>query len=216
MTWSCLDTLCLNRSAYISDRPFLYLLFLSLFFVFLFVVLLSFFFASPDPQTDSRWSRSRSSLPSRIPSPFSPYKQSDSASDTVIMGPGAVIEPLVVIILLFGGTWINKATGALCHRRIENEGRKSRDWSSRANSPDVLESGLRSPTVKTRLLRDRSLSPPPRTEDGWRKRRISTFGTVFEVTSPDTSVFQNRLFSRVLRNFPFLMECWYWALVYWV
>lgn len=41
---------------------------------------------------------------------------------------------------------------------------------------------------------------------GWKK----------EVWSPDTKVFEDRLLSRVLQAFPFLVEVWYWALIYWV
>lgn len=36
------------------------------------------------------------------------------------------------------------------------------------------------------------------------------------VASPSTEIFKDRLLSRVLRKFPFLVEAWYWALVYWV
>jgi hypothetical protein len=41
---------------------------------------------------------------------------------------------------------------------------------------------------------------------GWRR----------EVASPNTAVFSDRLLSRLLRRLPFLVECWYWALIYWV
>lgn len=35
------------------------------------------------------------------------------------------------------------------------------------------------------------------------------------MTSPNTVVFEDRFLSRLLRKLPFLVENWYWALVYW-
>jgi hypothetical protein len=66
-------------------------------------------------------------------------------------------------------------------------------------------------------LNERSLSPTlVQLDDAqWRKRQIRILSCTFEVKSPDTAVFQDRLLSRLLRKFPFLVECWYWALVYW-
>lgn len=132
----------------------------------------------------------------------------------VNMGAGAILEPLVVIVLLFGGTWINRSTAAFSSvRRIRRS-----STSTRACSPDSLESGSSSPTAKDALLNERSLSPTLVLLDDarWRKRQIRILSFTFEVKSPNTAVFQERLLSRLLRKFPFLVECWYWALVYWV
>ncbi|KAJ5085678.1 hypothetical protein N7532_010449 [Penicillium argentinense] len=129
------------------------------------------------------------------------------------MGAGAVIEPLVVIVLLFGGTWINRATEASLSRRFP---RRSSVEYPRASSPDSLESGYISPTAKDGLLSPRASSPSPQISDErWHKRIIGVFGFSYSVTSPNTAVFQDRLLSRLLRRLPFLAECWYWALVYW-
>ncbi|RDA91609.1 hypothetical protein CP533_4635 [Ophiocordyceps camponoti-saundersi (nom. inval.)] len=49
-----------------------------------------------------------------------------------------------------------------------------------------------------------------------RRRRLRFFGWETVVTSPDTAVFRHRLLSRLLHRFPFLVEAWYWALIYWV
>lgn len=133
------------------------------------------------------------------------------------MGVGAILEPLVVIVLLFGGTWINRS------KRFRT--RRTTRWQkdnapSRSPSPDSLESGqagyadsdqnslLGSPTAWSPSL----LHPP---EDRWRKRQIRFFTATLNVTTPNTAVFQDRLLSRVLQKFPFLVEVWYWALVYW-
>ncbi|KAJ5193034.1 hypothetical protein N7449_009176 [Penicillium cf. viridicatum] len=127
------------------------------------------------------------------------------------MGAGTVIEPLVVIVLLFGGTWINRSVGSSSTRRHSR--RNSNDL-QRAASSDSLESGYSSQSTKDGLLGSRSRSPLA-PEDRWHKRQVGLLGLNFEVSSPNTIVFQDRLLSRLLRKFPFLVECWYWALVYW-
>ncbi|KAJ5372092.1 hypothetical protein N7517_004098 [Penicillium concentricum] len=121
------------------------------------------------------------------------------------MGAGVVIEPLVVIVLLFGGTWINRSVGSSRYNTRRNS-------SIRRASSDSLESGYSSQSTKDGLLSSRSHSP---VEDRWHKRQVGLLGLTFEVSSPNTIVFQDRLLSRLLRKFPFLVECWYWALVYW-
>ncbi|KAJ5310462.1 uncharacterized protein N7443_002923 [Penicillium atrosanguineum] len=129
------------------------------------------------------------------------------------MGVGAILEPLVVIVLLFGGTWINRLTAsAVTH----SHGRQRSSNYPRADSPGPLESGYISPTPKDGLLSPRCRSPPAEVlDDGWHKRHVDIFRLSFPVSTPDTVVFQDRLLSRLLRNLPFLVECWYWALVYW-
>lgn len=125
------------------------------------------------------------------------------------MGLGAILEPLVVIVLLFGGTWINRASSTRGSRR------NSAAY-IRASSPDSLESGYSSPSLKEGFLSPRSPSPSFAPVDGWRKRHVGLFGWSIRLSSPNTAVFQDRLLSRLLRKLPFLVECWYWALVYWV
>jgi hypothetical protein len=51
---------------------------------------------------------------------------------------------------------------------------------------------------------------------GWRQRRVRLLGWEKEVTTPNTEIFRDRLLSWVLQRFPFLVEVWYWALIYWV
>lgn len=128
---------------------------------------------------------------------------------TVTMGVGAILEPLVVVALLFGGTWINRSKQSIS-RRCRWQGSspyQSRPCSPEASDPD--EDGTLSPRSWSPSL----LHAP---DDRWRKRQIRIFSSRFQVTTPNTAVFQDRLLSRVLRKFPFLVECWYWALVYWV
>ena len=53
-------------------------------------------------------------------------------------------------------------------------------------------------------------------EPRWRMRTIGVWGVRKEVTTPNTRRFKGYLLSRLLERFPFLVECWYWALIYWV
>lgn len=130
------------------------------------------------------------------------------------MGAGAVLEPLLVIVLLFGGTWINRITNtAFSHTYIR---RQSSEY-VRADSRDSLESECSSPTSKDGLLSTRSCSPIPQiSDDRWHKRQLTILGLSWTISSHNTEVFKDRLLSRLLRKLPFLVECWYWALVYWV
>lgn len=134
-------------------------------------------------------------------------------------GAGAILEPLVVIVLLFGGTWINRSTSSSFSSRPYRR-RSSSLLGSRDTSPDSIDSGLQTPSAKDGLIPHRSsLSSAFRFEQDpipWRKRQVGFFSWTADVTSPNTAVFQDRLLSRLLRKLPFLVECWYWALVYWV
>ncbi|KAF1989932.1 integral membrane protein [Aulographum hederae CBS 113979] len=114
------------------------------------------------------------------------------------MGAGAFIEPAVVIGLLFGGTWINRNSS---YRMSAN--RRQHHFSLRKD-PEDLPSIPDSPSLLA--------AQEPR----WRKREVKVFGLKRDVTTPNTRVFRGRLLSRLLRKFPFLVEAWYWALIYWV
>ncbi|KAJ5232608.1 integral membrane protein [Penicillium chermesinum] len=124
------------------------------------------------------------------------------------MGVAAVIEPLVVVTLLFGGTWINRRSRRPSHldqvssKDYEPESPGSQQsYGSRSTSPDP----------------ENLANPPPMLSFfGQRRSRvISILGFSWKVETPCTKIFEERLLSRVLRKFPFLVECWYWALVYW-
>jgi hypothetical protein len=137
------------------------------------------------------------------------------------MGAGAFIEPLVVVSLLFGGTWVNRNT----RYRIFNRHGRSRSpesASSSSLSSDYVSSAGSSPRSSTSLLDDRhrrrvSSNPLLADHDArWRKREIRVLGWRKEVVSPDTRRFRGNFLSRLLRKFPFLVEAWYWALIYWV
>lgn len=127
-------------------------------------------------------------------------RQSPSSDDDM-GGVGAVAEPLVVIALLFGGTWINRDFNpgrqrrrSGDSRRVSDDGFKRADEESRSSSPSLLASE----------------------EPQWRTRTLRIWGVGREVTTPNTRRFKGYFLSRLLEKFPFLVECWYWALIYWV
>jgi hypothetical protein len=53
-------------------------------------------------------------------------------------------------------------------------------------------------------------------EPKWRKREVVILGMKKDVMSPNTRRFKEYFLSRLLQKFPFLVEAWYWALIYWV
>jgi hypothetical protein len=122
------------------------------------------------------------------------------------MGAGAFIEPLVVVTLLFGGTWVNRNT----EYRLFNHHRVYAH-SPRSSSPSSsIDSGCSSPSSSVSLLSQIDEEPK------WRTRNIQIMGMRKEITSPNTRRFQDYFLSRLLKKFPFLVEAWYWALIYWV
>jgi len=119
------------------------------------------------------------------------------------------VEPLVVITLLFGGTWVNRNADY----RLSSRKRVYRRRSSGSSSPDSsssFESGRSSSSSSVSLLAN--VDDEPR----WRKRELWILGLKKEVISPNTRRFEGYFLSRLLKKFPFLVEAWYWALIYWV
>jgi hypothetical protein len=124
------------------------------------------------------------------------------------------MEPLVVVTLLFGGTWVNRNT----KYRIFD--RRRAHSSSRSVSPaGSVESGHSSPRSSASLLDGYRASSPSLLAEQvpyWRRREIRVLGFRWEVVSPNTRRFEEYFLSRLLQKFPFLVEAWYWALIYWV
>ncbi|KUJ24669.1 uncharacterized protein LY89DRAFT_663391 [Mollisia scopiformis] len=118
-------------------------------------------------------------------------------------GIGAVAEPLVVIALLVGGTWINRDFEPGRRRRPNDTRRISNDATYR----DIEEDGEARSTSPSLLVTQ---------EPEWRTRTLGAWGIKKEVTTPNTRRFRGYFLSRLLEKFPFLVECWYWALIYWV
>ncbi|ETI27357.1 hypothetical protein G647_09547 [Cladophialophora carrionii CBS 160.54] len=139
------------------------------------------------------------------------------------MGAGAVLEPLTVVVLLFGGAWINRSPDVFSGTKSPLS---SYFFEDDADVPDLplarqVEGEEALDVEKQRIsISKRSLSPSllPNQEDRWREREIRILGLGYRrvVQTPNTAVFRNRLLSRILHKFPFLVEAWYWALIYWV
>jgi len=141
------------------------------------------------------------------------------------MTAGAFIEPLIVITLLFGGAFLSRNTTYTLFPRSQTslstaeKGLLSRNGSLDSIDADMAELGLLSESsISSKLLSaslpSASLLSAP--EPTWRKRTVGLLGWKTQVTSPNTRVFRDYFLSRVLVKFPFLVEAWYWALVYWV
>lgn len=133
------------------------------------------------------------------------------------MGAGAYLEPLAVIILLFGGAWINRApdyTFSIKRSRWQKD-----VFETASISPDLSNAeDFADKEAEALFAKSRSLSPSLLTAQttAWRMRGVKILKWRKEIATPNTAVFQNRLLSRLLHKFPFLVEAWYWALIYWV
>ncbi len=129
------------------------------------------------------------------------------------MAIGAFVEPLVVVVLLFGGVYVNRNTayklraphGRRWNKRVTDEAWEfdSDDSASPVSRNDSAERGLVSPRVTQE-------------EPRWRRREVGIGNVRLQVASPNTRVFRDYYLSRLLVKFPFLVEVWYWALIYWV
>lgn len=137
------------------------------------------------------------------------------------MGVGAFIEPLIVVSLLAGGTWINRKRSHPQSKRRYRSQTNQLTTAYNGATTDDLDSGLSSPEPTDDLLRQdymESASPSliAQKEYRWRTRQLRAFGWSRQLTSPNTKIFRGTVLSRLLRRFPFLVEAWYWALIYWV
>ncbi|KID91979.1 integral membrane protein [Metarhizium guizhouense ARSEF 977] len=130
------------------------------------------------------------------------------------MAVGAFVEPLVVVALLFGGAWFNRnkeydfREGRAAWESIDGTCKRSDEFCQPSSSQESLLSADDSWTKH----------PSPSINDvpTLRRRKIQLFGYKKTVASPNTLVFKHRFLSRVLQKFPFLVEAWYWVLIYWV
>ncbi|KAF4120773.1 integral membrane protein [Geosmithia morbida] len=133
------------------------------------------------------------------------------------MATSALLEPLVVVTLLFGGSYFNRNKdydffkGKSTITRHNASHKKDDDHLKRSSSPDGSDSDTNSWSGSSL-----NASLAPHEVPTLRRRKVQFFGYRRVVTTPNTLVFKDRLLSRVLQKFPFLAEAWYWALIYWV
>ncbi|OAP59777.1 hypothetical protein AYL99_04779 [Fonsecaea erecta] len=139
------------------------------------------------------------------------------------MGAGAFLEPLAVVVLLFGGAWINRAPDSFSSSRSPLTFSFEEDDTDVPDLPlaRAVDGDADADVENLHISRSkRSLSPSllPSQEDKWRERELKISGLGYRrvIQTPNTAVFRHRLLSRILHKFPFLVEAWYWALIYWV
>lgn len=124
-------------------------------------------------------------------------------------------EPALIVSLLLGGTIANR-------RRRCSQSRlrlgSPKDDQSISDLEDALSSEYEdsvyandaaapSPGFSTTSLRDRP---------NWRTRNVGIFGWKRSIATPDTRQYRGYFLSRMLYRYPFLIEAWYWFLIYWV
>ncbi|KAK0628378.1 PAP2 superfamily-domain-containing protein [Bombardia bombarda] len=139
------------------------------------------------------------------------------------MAIGAVMEPLVVASLLAGGTLVNR-NGQHASTPRRRGSYHQLEWEASPSDFDLEARRLRQEEKEdsTRTSRSSSDSTIVFDDDDdvapsrWHQREIGFFGWKRQVTTPNNEIHRDRFLSRVLRQFPFLAECWYWALIYWV
>lgn len=113
---------------------------------------------------------------------------------------GLFLEPLTVVMLLFSGTWINRA----------HEPQSSSDIDTYLEDTD-------SPRIDSfDLDYDIEATPKPLLFDTHRWRSVRFMRWTMTVVTPNTVCFRHTFVSRLLHILPFLVECWYWVLIYWV
>ena len=151
------------------------------------------------------------------------------------MGLGAFLEPLVVISLLAGGTLVNRDTAWNSPTASGAWGRVRRSSSSSASRRKSFATDLSEAEAGSSSSGDEDVKAPgswgwtsnnssgtllsqgdEELDPRWHRRTIRFLNWRKTVISPNTEVFKDRLLSRVLRRYPFLVEAWYWALIYWV
>ncbi|KJR89260.1 uncharacterized protein SPSK_06324 [Sporothrix schenckii 1099-18] len=125
----------------------------------------------------------------------------------MVVGP--FVEVAVVLGLLSGGTLLNRDTSVGLSDMDEDNLLTSHTRTP--YSDDGIESG---PADDKGIMMGDDIVHIVHSD---KRPRTLYFGPWRRtVWTPNTARFRNRLLSRVLRKFPFLVEAWYWALLYWV
>jgi hypothetical protein len=150
------------------------------------------------------------------------------------MGLGAVLEPLVVVSLLATGTIVNRNTCRPTDTVPRLPSSRPAPWEylkydddsedtdvEAARTDNDSKDALLPKTLSRSSSSSRSIQTVTNGVDSkpvsrYRTRTLRFLSREKTVTTPNTEVFKNRLLSRLLQRFPFLVEVWYWALIYWV
>ena len=125
------------------------------------------------------------------------------------------LEPALIVFLLLGGTVANR-------RRRCGQSRLSLGSLRDDKSTSDLEDALSSEDEDT--VSANNTAPPSsdfstissRDRQSWRRRDIGMFGWKRSVITPSTRQYRGYFMSRMIYRYPFLIEAWYWFLIYWV
>lgn len=113
-------------------------------------------------------------------------------------GIGVVVEPLVVIALLFAGTWINRDFDPGRNRRRRDVRRVSND----VDLGKAKRAGSSNADEQLGDLRSSSPSLLAGQEPNWRTRRIGIWGFEREVITPNTRRFKGYFLSNTTAEVP--------------
>lgn len=126
-----------------------------------------------------------------------------------------LLEPALIVFLLLGGTVANR-------RRRCGQSRLSlgspRDDKSLSDLEDALSSEDENSVYANDAAPPSSVFGTTSLEDrqSWRTRNIGLLGWKRSIATPDTRQYRGYFMSRMLYRYPFLIEAWYWFLIYWV
>lgn len=126
-----------------------------------------------------------------------------------------LLEPALIACLLLGGTAANRRRKCGQSRLSLGSPRDDKavsDFEDGTSSEDedsvyAYDAVPSSSDFSTAGLRDRQ---------SWRTRNIGLFGWKRSIATPDTRQYRGCFMSRMLNRYPFLVEAWYWFLIYWV
>ena len=124
-------------------------------------------------------------------------------------------EPALIVCLLIGGTVANR-------RRRCSQSRVRLESPKDDQSISDLEDALSSEDEDSAYANDAAApsfgfsTTSLRYRQSWRTRYIGIFGCKRSIATPDTRQYRGYFLSRMLYRYPFLIEAWYWFLIYWV
>lgn len=142
--------------------------------------------------------------------PFAAPRSKHQLPDGIVakMGVGAFAEPLIMVGLLAGGCILNQDRSKTMSERPWHLLTSLEDGESGTGRRNSSQSSS-SATLLDSTEEEGQYAP-------YRARTVRFWKWEKTVITPNTRVFEDRVLSRLLRRFPFLVETWYWALIYWV
>lgn len=125
------------------------------------------------------------------------------------------LKPALVVFLLLGGTVANR-------RRRYSQSRISLGTPRGDQSISSLEDAFSSEDEDSVYTNDAAAPSyvfgitSLGDRQSWRTRNVGICGWKRSVATPDTRRYRRYFMSRMIYRYPFLIEAWYWFLIYWV